>query len=230
MRYRFVILFLLICSLPAGAQSRDTILTRMNAVKLYPDCIYGYCALSSAEDSRAEALADLACRVEAFLKEKGFQHLRDLSQCPDGMVQTLVYTKGPDYFRTLVYVDKVALSQLESDLSRKNEAQGQYRAVSSLKERLAGVTTYGELEALLADKEVATSVLRGPLTFDTPQDYVDRGYLVYYDHKTSRILRVMTPRNDDGIRFDVKTGAPGHPRTASQGEIEWICFKGPVNK
>lgn len=230
MRYRFVILFLLICNLPAGAQSRDTILTRMNAVKLYPDCIYGYCALSNAEDSRAEALADLACRVEAFLKEKEFQHLRDLSQCPDGMVQTLVYTKGTDYFRTLVYVDKAALSQLESDLSWKNEAQGQHRAVSSLKERLAGVTTYGELDVLLADKDVAPSVLRGPLTFDTPQDYVDRGYLVYYDHKTSRILRVMTPRNDDGIRFDVKTGAPGHPRMAPQGEIEWICFKEPVKK
>lgn len=228
MRYRFIILFLLICSLPAGAQGRDTVLARMNAVKLYPGCIYGYCALSSAEDSRTEALADLTGRVEAFLKEQGFQHLHDLSLCPEGMVQTLVYTKGTDYFRTLVYVDKAALEQLEHDLSRKSEAQGHHRVVSTLKERLGRVTTYGELDALLADSEVASSVLRGPLTFDTPQEYVDRGYLVYYDHKTSRILRVMTPRNDDGVRFDVKTGAPGHPRMAPQGAIEWICLQEPA--
>ena len=228
MRFRFVLLFLLICSLPASAQGRDTVLARMNAVKLYPGCIYGYCALSNAEDSRTEALADLADRVEAFLKEKGFQHLQDLSHCPEGMVQTLVYTKGTDYYRTLVYVDKAALEQLERDLSRKDEAQGHRRAVSTLKERLARVTMYSELEALLADKELASSVLRGPLTFDTPQDYVDRGYLVYYDHKTSRILRVMTPRDDNGVRYDVKTGAPGHPRMAPQGEIEWICLQEPA--
>ena len=228
MRYRFVILFLLACNLLANAQDRDNILAKMNAVKLDPGCVYGYCAFSNANFSRTEALADLASRVEAYMKSKGFKHVHTLADCPEGTVRTLVYTKGSDYFRTVAYVDKAALERLESELSKEYEVQGYQRAISALKERLARVTTYGDLEALLADSGAGASVRRGALTFDTPQDDVDRGFLVYYDKKTGKITAVMTPRNGDGVRFDVKTGAPGHPRKAPQGVIEWVCFEEPT--
>lgn len=230
MRFRFVFLFLLVCSPFSLAQDRDNILARMNAVKLDPGYIYGYCAFSNAETSRIEALADLASRVEAFLKENDFASITDLGQCPEGTIQTLVYTKGTDYFRTLAYVDKAALAQLENTFSRESETQGLSRAIDALKARLAAVTTFGELESLLAGSEAASLVRRGPLTFDTPQEDVDQGYLVYYDQKTGKITGVMTPRNGEGVRLNAKTGVPGNPRKAPQGVIEWICIDKPAKK
>ena len=229
MRYRFTILLAwlsAICLL--SAQERDSILARMNAVKLDPGYIYGYCALPDADSSRAEALADLAPRVAAFLKEKECQHLHAIGDCPEGTVRFLVYAKGSNYFRTLAYVDKAMLESMEREISNEFEAQGFRMAIDKLKEGLAAIRNYKELGPMIASSPAASFVLRSLLTFDTPQDYVDRSYLLYYDRKTGQVNSLMTPRNAEGIRFDVRTGLPGNPKVAPQGTIECIFFDEPT--
>ena len=229
MKNRFVVFFLFLGSLLCSAQERGNVLAQMNAVKLDPGCLYGYCALSNAERSRTEALVDLAFQVETYLREKSFKYVHRLEQCPEGTVKTLVYTKGNDYYRTLAYIDKSVLEQQEKALSRELEALGVNQALTALKGRLATATTLTDLESLIIGSEVASFVRRGTLTFDTPQDDVDRGYLVYYDKKTGRILEIRTPRNAEGKRFNAKTGAAIDPEEAPQGGIDWIRISEPMN-
>jgi hypothetical protein len=229
MKYRFVVLFLFLGTLLCSAQERGNVLAQMNAVKLDPDCLYGYCALSSADRSRTEALADLAFQVETYLREKAFKYVHRLEQCPEGTVKTLVYTKGNNYYRTVAYIDKAVLEQQEKALSQETEALGVNQALTALKGRLATATTLADLESLIAGSEAASFVRRGTLTFDTPQDDVDWGYLVYYDKKTGRILEIRTPRNAEGKRFNAKTGASIDPEEAPQGGIDWIRINEPMN-
>ena len=230
MKTRFVVFSLFLGTLLCSAQERDNVLAQMNAVKLDPGAIYGYCALSNADRSRTEALADLAFQVETYLREKAFKYVHRLEQCPEGAVKTLVYAKGPDHYRTLAYIDKSVLEQQEKALSHESEALGVNQAISTLKGRLITVVTLADLESLIAGSEAAAFVHRGTLTFDTPQDDVDQGYLVYYDKKTGRILEIRTPRNADGKRFNARTGAPIDPEEAPQGGIDWVRINEPMNE
>lgn len=230
MKYCFVVFFLFLGSFLGFAQEPGNVLAQMNAVKLDPGSIYGYCALSDAGRSRAEALEDLAFQVETYLKEKAFKYIHRLGQCPEGAVKTLIYAKGTDYFRTLAYIDKAVLEQQEKALAQESETRELHQAIASLKERLATATTLAELGTLLTGGEAASFVRRGTLSFDTPQDLVDRGYLVYYDKKSGQITQIRTPRNAEGKRFDARTGVPSDPDDAPTGAIEWIYFEEPVNR
>lgn len=225
MRYLVSILALLLSAMLSSAQENDGTFARMNEVKLSPDYIYGSCAMPDEESSRKEALADLGQRVEAFLLENGTSFVRGLEQCPEEAVKWLTVRKGERYVRSLAYVEKKALLDLESELEYAYENKGR-EAIATFKQRLVEVKSVDELIDLIgAFREEAgeDGVKYGSLT--SPHD---DSYLVYYDKATGRILLIRTPMNEDRIRMDVQLGTPTLPRKGSPDEsIMWLYIDEP---
>jgi hypothetical protein len=226
MRYLVSILVFLLSALFSSAQENDSTLARMNAVKLSPDYIYGSCTMPDEEGSRIEALADLGHRVEAFLLENNTSFVRSLEQCPEEMVKWLTYRKGKKYVRSLAYVEKKTLLDLERELEYAYENKGIREAVAKFKQQLADIKSVDELMDLIAAfrEEAGENGLKyGSLT--SPQD---DSYLVYYEKTTGKILLIRTPMNDERIRMDARLGTPSLPRKGSPNEsIIWVYIDEP---
>lgn len=226
MRYLVPILALLLSAMLSSAQERDSTLERMNAVKLSPEYIYGSCAMPDEESARKEALADLGRRVEAFLQENGTSFVRSLEQCPEEAIKWLTVRKGERYVRSLAYVEKKALLDLERDLAYAYENKGVREAIATFKQQLVDVRSVDELMSLIDAfrEEAGENVVRyGILT--SPRD---DSYLVYYEKETGKILLIRTPMNDERVRMDARLGTPSLPRRGSPYEsIVWVYIDEP---
>lgn len=226
MRYYFSILALLLSAMLSSAQDNDSTLARMNEVKLSPDYIYGSCAMPDEESARKEALADMGQRVETFLLENGTSFVRSLEQCPEEAIKWLTVRKGARYVRSLAYVEKKALLDLERDLAYAYENKGVREAIATFKQQLVDARSVNELMSLIAafrEEAGENGVKYGSLT--SPQD---DSYLVYYEKVTGRILLIRTPMNEDHIRMDARLGTPSLPRKGSPDEsILWVYIDEP---
>lgn len=226
MKYYFSILALMLSAMLSSAQDNDSTLARMNEVKLSPDYIYGICAMPDEESSRKEALADLGQRVESFLLEKGTSFVRSLEQCPEEAVKWLTIQKGERYVRSLAYIEKKMLVDLERDLAYAYENKGIREAIAKFKQQLVDARSVYELITLIAafrEDAGENGVKYGSLT--SPQD---NSYLVYYEKVTGRILLIRTPMNEDHIRMDARLGTPSLPRKGSPDEsILWVYIDEP---
>lgn len=226
MRYLVSILALLLNAMLSFAQENDSTLTRMNEVKLSPDYIYSCCAMPDEEDARNEALADLRQRVDAFLQENGTSFVRSLEQCPEEAIKWLTVRKGARYVRSLAYVEKKALLDLERDLAYAYENKGVREAIATFKQQLVDVRSVDELMSLIAafqEEAGENGVKYGGLT--SPQD---DSYLVYYEKSTGKILLIRMPMNDERIRMDARLGTPSRPRKGSPDEsILWVFIDEP---
>jgi len=229
MRYLVSIFSLLLSVLILSAQENDSTLVRMNAVKLSPDYIYGSCSMPDEESSRKEALADLGNRVEAFLSENNTLFVRSFEQCPEEAVNWLTYRKGEKYVRSLAYVEKKMLLDLERDLEYAYENKGIREAIATFKQQLVDARSVDELMALIGAfrKEVGENGVKyGSLT--SPHD---DSYLVYFEEATGKVLLIRTPMNNERIRMDARLGTPSPPRKGSPGEsILWVYIDEPKNK
>ena len=226
MRIRMTIFLLLMGVLSLSAQSVDSVLIRMNAIKLSHDYIYGNCQMPDEEGARREAFADLVPRVKDSLQAWNTMFVRSLEQCPEGMVKWLVFQKGENYYRALAYVEKSHLMELERELAAAYESKGIHDLIEGFKRRLAEVNSMDELNQAIEwirEKAGESVVKYGYLT--SPHD---DSYLVYYDRTSGKILLIRTPMNVERKRFDVRSGAVSAPRKNSPNEaIMWVYIDEP---
>lgn len=225
MRKSLIIVFLLAVSLSCAAQNPGDVLARMNAIKLDPAFMWGTCALRDSAESRKEAYSDLVPHVNAFLKGAGYRFISDMSQCPDSLVQYLVYTKSDSYWRTLAYVEKSSLEQLERQQKEAFEAAGMQASLDALKVSLISATTLAEIQRLVEESGVADRVLSGELDRTTARKHRDGGYLIFYELSSGKIREILTPLDENGKRLDARTGLP----TDSQAmpPARWLYFDEP---
>lgn len=222
MRKALTIVLCLAYFLTCKAQESEDIIARMNEVKLDASFIYGTCALRDSIESRNEALADLVQRVDSFLKAEGY---RFVQECPNSSVRYLVYTKGPDYWRTLAYVEKNDLKELEQQLQEKFEAEGIESALDSLKNSLFAASTITEIDRLIDESRVSDRVQTCEYSFNIESWLRDRGYLFFYNRTSGKVLEVWTPLDENGVRLDARTRIPATSRVVPP--IRWVYFDEP---
>ena len=217
--------FVLACV--AFAQPQDTLFARINAIKLNPDYLYGCCTMPDPEESVVEAMHDLSDRVERYLHANGFVYIRDISACPESVIQRITVRKEPDHFRTLAYVSKQLLAEMEQIEATAFEGSGK-NALNELIRRLPDARTLSDLEELLSSANAEAYILSGPVTMETPQEYVDGGFLVFYDQSSGGILEIMSPRDSGGIRTNVRSGAVASPMAYRKVPAYWIYVEGQI--
>lgn len=200
----------------------------MNRVKLDESCIYGYCMKASDSlTSRKAALADLAPRLNAFLKEQRFRFIRDIDYCPETVLQHIVYTKSPGYWRTMVYVEKPVLAEIEQRQMEIFDSRGIQAAIDTLKANIIKSWTLAEIDILIAESGISDQVQTGHVSLETDQRFIDGGYLVYYEQGSGKIIEIRTPRDENKQRFNALTGAPSNRLNIPSQYILWVYFEEP---
>ena len=225
-RVLYLSLMLLVCC-ALRAQDRDSVLARMNEIKLNPEYIYGYGVMSEVDASRSEALLDLTPRVADFAGERQFRFIHGIEQCPDDAIHYITFTKNGSYYRTIAYVGKQELLAFERECTEEYDEQGLGDAIVALKDQMVRAMTMDELEEILFHSAAAPLLKYGELEFSTDNTLIAGGYMVYYDPKTRRIVEIRTPIGTDGTRRDARSGYHCD-RSIPQGSTPyWIFIEEP---
>jgi len=223
-----IVLILALC-LAGYAQDRYSVMGHINDVKLDSECIYGYCIRSADSLSACKsAIEDLVPRLNEFLKRQDFRFIRDMEHCPDSAFHVIVFMRGPEYWRSLAYIEIPSLKEMERQEQESYEALGVQSSIDTLKHRLANVATLEELEKLITESDIAGRIQTGQVTLDTEQNLIDSAYLVYYESSTGKILEVRTPRDEQRQRYNARTGNPADRRVAPSNYIRLVYIDEPL--
>lgn len=222
MRRRITILLLLFAACSLLAQDRDSLLRRINAIKLDAGhYLYGLCTLQgdqARQTSRTEALEQLRLAVDAYLQAEQLTFLRS-ERAPwlDAAARFLSCDLMSDCTRTIAFIAKDRVREMDRALAAEYGNRSRQEAVDSL---IRGLRTAGTLAAVFALVEGSTlrgSVTMGQTIDDRTQALADDGFLVYFDPVSDAVLEVMTPLDASFSRKNLATGAvsdPLHYRTA----------------
>ena len=216
-------LFLLVFH-EAFSAPRDTVLMRMNAVKLDPGCIYGVCTMDNRAASSEEALKALSSEVEDYLSASGTLFVRSISDIPAEKICIIEWNKGNRIWWTMAYVRKHDLDLLEEVKAREFDSIGKEQ-VERIIESVSQAREIMAIEGIL--KASSDKLLRfGDLGFDTPQCDVDNAFLVYYERETGDVVEIMTPQDSTGIRRNLLSGEITDTMKHIHLPIMWIIFDG----
>lgn len=216
--------FFVSMALAASAQAQESILAQMNAVKLDAGYIYGSCAMGSPEKARQEALKDLFDRLQDSLSKWEFKAILKAETCPDSLIHILTLSKSDSYCRALAYISKKELSLADHQLAQEFAIAGKQDKARALVKQFVSAGSTQQLKGQIKESGLGDMVKYGQLTIDTPQEYVDNGFLVYHDRGSDRVLEIMTPRDSSGVRRNLQTGQRSDPLAYSRTSVFWIYF------
>lgn len=205
----------------AAGQSQDSLLARMAAIKLDPDYLYGSCTMPDLEESVVEATLDLNDRLAHYLKENGFVYIRGASACPPEVIQLITMRKDPNHYRTIAYISKSHLRELEQIEAAAFDHVSR-NAILEFFRQLPEIETLSDIQELLPTSRTKAHIMSGPVTIETPQEYVDGGFLVYYEHSSDRIIEIMSPRDSLGVRTNIRSGSLTDPMKYRMVPAYWI--------
>ena len=222
-RIQLLLMGLLTCGTVA-AQAQESALVQINHIKLGTDTwLYGICTMPDAAKSQEEAAKELSLHLNAYLADNGFHYLQGLESLPADAVGEIVCEVMPGVFRTMEYVEKSRLAALEQECASAFEQNGR-EAVERLQQTLAEAQNLEEIHAMLVASGAEAYFKFGQLYYDTPQAYVENGYLIYVKPDNGTVLEIMTPPDASGHRKNARTGADANPMHYVRTLVYWICF------
>lgn len=196
----------------AAGQERDSLLARMNDVKLSVGAyLYGVCTSPDVTKSETGAVEQLFSRVEAFVKESGFTHIVGLQDVKKEDVFRIDCEVQPGIYRVMFYLEKRLLAELEQ-VRVSSAISVDRKTRDALLRQMSAFTRVDQIDSLIAAPDIKQQVQMIKYEgINTPQEYVDQGYLVYYDSESGKILELMTPRDNNGNRKSLRTGELVNP-------------------
>lgn len=220
---RLLALFLITCSQMKG-QDRDSVLASMNAVKLATDR-YLYGVSTQTDKDMAIELANKALygAVSSWIKEKGLFFFKGIDDLPVEAFKYYECEVYPGVYRILVSVDKEEIIRSDRELASKTIIVSDRQAEELIAD-IALTGTVEELQDVLLHSEYRDGVLFGHLELITPQEYIEKGWLAYYEPRSYRIIDIITPMDASGIRHSLKTEAEVTPLSLGLKPAIWIYF------
>lgn len=196
----------------AQAQDRDSLLIRINSIKMDTEhYLYGICTITdetSPEASIQEARNALKESVNDYLAANDFRYIKEANAKDISYISCPLY---PACFRTIAYVPISRLKEDEQLLTKQKEDVTRKEALRSLLSQISGAKTIGEIETLITHCSLGKTIPAGHLLNDTSQEYVEHSYFVYYHPKTGVVLEIMLPPNAQGVRRNLSTRALSDP-------------------
>lgn len=229
MKRLFSVLLAIALSLPLMAQDRDSLLRHINQIKKDTDrYLYGLSTVPgdpNPESSRQEAQKELKIQVDAFLDTDQFVFLREKKEIPEHVVESITVLVRPNTYRSLVYVEKARLQEVEKSLA---DALGNDTRREALKELVDGILlarTLNDVLNLIAASPLSSEIRAGQKIDNETQQLANDGLLVYFDAKSKKVLEVMTPMDASYMRKNAKTGAPANPMRYKNAPL-WVYVEG----
>ena len=230
MKRIITILMLLLATCMLHAQNRDSLLMRINEIKMAPNrYLYGICTVQGAnapQASRDEALAQLRYAVDGFLTAEGLSFLaEDRTPWLNEAVQYVSCDVLDDCTRTLAFVAKKRLHEKNDALADEYGSRTRQAAADSLIQSLRKAKTLDAVFALVEGASLREDVTMGQTIDDQSQTLADNGFLVYFEPSSRLVLEVMTPMDASFARKNLSTGEPANPLQYRTTPI-WIHIDG----
>ena len=225
---RILIIGFLTLSAAAFAQSRDAALDSVLRIKRNPDYIADWCTLASKEEAVLTSENGVLKEVDNYLKEKNFKHILSAQDLSGDIVRTYTcYMQELNRYRSISYVSRKTLMEMEQLMDVRFQDHGR-AAIESLLEGLASVRTVDGVQTLFKEGVIDEYVLWGILTFETPQQYLDNGYFVFFDEVSGKVIDILTPQ--DPVTQERKSYWTGKVTDPLQYEEEvlWIFINMPA--
>jgi len=227
-----VLLILLSFSWPLLSQDRDSLLKQINQIKKDTETyLYGLSTVPDEPDSQIsldQARAELDVQIKNFLNEGEFPYLKEKQEVPGELIQSVSCLLRPDCYRSLVYVKKSALQELENALAEQLGSDTRKEALEKLVQDILAAQTINEVLDRIAASSLAGEVRAAQKIDNQTQQYANDGLLVYFDPKTKKVQEVMTPMDASFTRKNAKTGAPAQPVRYKNAPL-WIYVEGLKN-
>ena len=230
-RLSCLILLLAAFSLPALSQARDSLLRHINRIKLDTDrYLYGLATVPgepAPEPSLAQARGELDIQVENYLGGKEeFVFLKEKKVIPEQLFESVSCLIRPDTYRTIVYVEKARLLDVELSLAAQLGSDSRKEALQDLVSGILGAATIEDVLNLVASSILVDEIRTSQIIDDSTQELVNNALLVYFDTKTKKVLEVMTPASDGSFaRKNAVTGAPANPLRYKNAPL-WVYVDG----
>lgn len=211
------------------SQERDSLLRAINQIKRETATyLYGQSTLPDEPNpavSLEEARKELKVQMDAFLESDEFPFLREKKEVPGELIKSVSVLLRPDCYRTLAYIDKQALKDLEAALAQKLGSDTRKEAVDQFVGSILAAATIGEVLDLIAASPLASEIHTGQKIDDSTQPYANEGLLVFFEPRSRKIVQVMTPLDAAFCRKDVKTGETDTPLKYKNAPL-WVYIDG----
>lgn len=221
MKMRPVILILCLFLSAPMLLSQESAITqqRINEIKMSPGkYLYGLCTMPgepAPEKSRQEALLELRDKIDGYIMEKGqsgdFIFLTSSKTIPEDRINVVSYLRRQDCWRTMAFIEKAEIEQIESDLAREYNNVQRRAAVDSLVLSILAASTINDVSVAVAKSSLSENVIIGSTFDDGNQSYVNEAFLIYFEPKTGKVLEVMAPVGPDMKRKNARTGEKADP-------------------
>ena len=230
-RISCIVLMVVTLALPALCQDRDSLLRRINQIKLDTDrYLYGLSTVPgepAVEPSRSRAVEELKGLVDNYIdSQDGIVFLKGQKDFPEQLVEYVSCLVRPDTYRTIAYVEKSRLMELEKSMADRFGSDSRIEAMKSLVSGILGAGSIGEVLDLISSSSLAEGIQASQAIDESTQEMVNESILVYFDPRTKRVLEVMSPVEGDSFsRKNMITGAPADPLKYRNAPL-WIHIEG----
>lgn len=223
-RLSCLLLLMMLLSWPMFSQDRDSLLRRINQIKLDTHrYLYGLCTLpgeANPQLSLDEAEKELQLQVEAFLGTR--------KEIPSELTASVSCLLRPNTYRSIVYIEKVRLQEWEELQSRRLGSNARKEAVDILVSGILNAGTVNDVLDLIASSSLLDEIRTGQRIDNQSQQYANDGLLVFFDPRSKKVLEVMTPLDENYARKNAKTGAPANPMKYKNAPL-WVYVEGLKN-
>ena len=222
-------LLLLLVSLPLLSQDKDALLKQINQIKKDTDrYLYGLSTLPgepNPEASREEAKKELMIQVEAFLDGEEFVYLKEKKTVPEDLIEHISCLMRPDTYRSIVYVEKARLLELEQSLAQELGSDTRKEALQGLVNAILSAGTVNEVLDVIAASPLSAEIRASQKIDNDTQQFANDGILVYFDPRSKKVQEVMTPMDENYMRRNAKTGEPANPIRYKNAPL-WVYVEG----
>ena len=222
-------LLLLLVSLPLLSQDKDALLKQINQIKKDTDrYLYGLSTLPgepNPETSREEAKKELMIQVEAFLDGEEFVYLKEKKTVPDDLIEHISCLMRPDTYRSIVYVEKARLLELEQSMAQELGSDTRKEALQGLVDAILAAGTVNEVLDAIAASPLSAEIRASQKIDNDTQQFANDGILVYFDPRSKKVQEVMTPMDENYMRRNAKTGEPANPIRYKNAPL-WVYVEG----
>jgi len=231
-RVTCLLLVLMALSCPLLAQDRDSLLRRINQIKLDTDrYLYGLSTMpgeAKPEKSIEAAAKELKVQLEAFLNTDAFVFLKEKKEIPADYVETVSCLLRPNTYRSIVFVEKARLLELEQSLGVQLTSDTRIDQLSSLINGILEAGKIDEVLDLIVASPLVEEIRASQKIDDESQPYANDAILVYFDPKTKKVVEVMTPLDENLVRKNARTGQEAEPIRYRNAPL-WVYIEGLKN-
>ena len=217
---------------PLFSQDRDSLLRRINEIKKDTDrYLYGLSTVPgdpNPEASREQAAAELKVQVEQYLDSDRFVYLREKKDYPAHIVESVTCLVRPNTYRTIVYLEKARLQEVEKSLSDELDNEVRRGQVDQFVNAVLAAQKINDVLDLIAASPLSAEIKAGQKIDNETQQFANDGLLVFFDPKSKKILEVMTPMDQNYVRRNAVTGEPANPIKYKNAPL-WVYVEGLKN-